>query len=244
MKKRTVISITIICIILLFAGCGKTHEHALTEWTGNATEHWYICECGEKLDTAAHTFDEFNMCSVCKISVNDTGDGTYELLKYDEQGAMSSLTGYDAEGKVLYEQRSDTEYYEDGNPKTVKEYLDGVLISESSYLPCENPETGEVYMNESVGYDTDTKNVSVYDEQSNILSYTVYDGEGKVVTADIYTYEYDDNGNITKLVVTTDGVVSRESFYALDADGNSYMNREVFYNESGEIDQEYTYDEN
>ena len=105
MKKRAIISV--ICIILMLAGCGKTHEHALTEWKGDATEHWYICECGEKLDSSAHTFDEYNICSVCGIAVTDMGDGAYELITYDEQGAIEYLTGYDAQGNVLYEQHVD-----------------------------------------------------------------------------------------------------------------------------------------
>lgn len=244
MHKRIFIFVTLLSIIMLFAGCGESHEHVFTEWTCNATEHWYVCECGKKVEKADHTFDDFNMCSVCGISVNDMGDGTYELITYDEHGSMATLTGYDAKENVLYEQRVDTVYYEDGNPKTVKDYLDGVLISESDYLPCEDPENGEVYMNESVQYDTDTRSVSIYDEKSNMLSYTVYDSDDNVVTADIYTYEYDDNGNLAKAVVTTDGVISRESFYSLDADGNSYISREISYTESGEVDQDISYDEN
>lgn len=243
MRKKIFVAVAMLTAILMLTACGKTHEHTLTEWTGNATEHWYVCECGEKINTAEHTFDEYSMCSVCSMTVNDMGDGAYELLMYDEQGTMCRLTGYDAEGNVQYEHRIDNEYYEDGNPKSVKEYMDGVIISESSYLRCENSENGEVYMNEYIGYDTDTKNVSLYDEQSNLLSYTVYDKDGNVVTADIYTYEYDEDGNMTKCVVKTDGVTSRESFYTLDADGNSYAFREVFYNESGEIEQEYTYEQ-
>ena len=36
---------------------GSTHTHSYgTEWKYDGTNHWYECECGDKADTAAHSF--------------------------------------------------------------------------------------------------------------------------------------------------------------------------------------------
>ena len=36
---------------------GSTHTHSYgTEWKYDDTNHWHECECGDKADTAAHSF--------------------------------------------------------------------------------------------------------------------------------------------------------------------------------------------
>ncbi|MBS6202431.1 MAG: hypothetical protein KH702_11670, partial [Ruminococcus bicirculans] len=36
---------------------GSTHTHSYgTEWKYDGTNHWHECECGDKADTAAHSF--------------------------------------------------------------------------------------------------------------------------------------------------------------------------------------------
>lgn len=40
-----------------------------TEWSHNQTEHWHAATCGHEVETdrAAHTFDDKNVCSICKF---------------------------------------------------------------------------------------------------------------------------------------------------------------------------------
>lgn len=242
--KKTLTSI-ILCIALtaVMAGCGS-HTHEAADWKADMQKHWQVCEdCGEEFNEAEHNMDEFGYCEECRHTVTDCGDGNYEILAYDEQGTIKSSIYCDAEGNVLEEIVYENEYFDDGNPKHTEEYHDGVLVSEETYEHCENQEVAEVYMKEQISYNEDgSKSVTLKKEDSYMLSYTQYDADGNVITADVYEYTYDDAGNLTKQVCLTDGEVSMEAYFALDEDGNSYTTKETYYDTNGDVISEYVYE--
>ena len=42
---------------VMFTATGSTHTHSYgTDWKYDDTNHWHECECGDKADTAAHSF--------------------------------------------------------------------------------------------------------------------------------------------------------------------------------------------
>ena len=44
-------------VIVTYKATGSTHTHSYgTEWKYDDTNHWHECECGDKADTAAHSF--------------------------------------------------------------------------------------------------------------------------------------------------------------------------------------------
>ncbi len=57
-----------------------THSYS-SEWSKNDTEHWHECECGEKADKAAHSYDENGKC-VCgaESAVDQTDEDTSWFL--------------------------------------------------------------------------------------------------------------------------------------------------------------------
>ncbi len=74
MKRRaTLIILSLVCALfcaLGLAACsvtdkqpGHTHEYS-QGWTYDNTQHWHECSCGDKKDTAKHTFKD-GVCGVC-----------------------------------------------------------------------------------------------------------------------------------------------------------------------------------
>ena len=44
-------------VIVIYKATGSTHTHSYgTDWKYDDTNHWHECECGDKADTAAHSF--------------------------------------------------------------------------------------------------------------------------------------------------------------------------------------------
>lgn len=244
--KRMVMCITILAAAAAMTACSGHDHKAGSAWQADLKNHWQICEeCGEKINLDAHVLDETGYCEACRTAVTDNGEDGYCIMEYDEQGTMAHQTEYDADGNVTFELVYESEYYEDGNPKHTKEYHDGVLLYETTYLPCENEEAAEVYESEQISYDIDgSKTISVYNEQLMLMSYTAYDADGNITSSDMYEYTYDDNGNLTKQICKTNGVVSYESEYALDSDGNAYVCHEIYYDENEGILSEARYDAN
>lgn len=241
MKKKY--SAMILACVLLFGiltAC-SLHEHTELTWKADKENHRQECECGKVLNSAEHTLDDDGYCEECNMVIVDYGDGFYDILTFDEQGTMSGCMGYDAQGSVLYSQILDYEYYEDGNAKSYKEYHDGELVCESTFLY--NSTGNAVYESESVFYlENGYKSVSTYNENNMLLTYTEYDAEGNVVNEDIYEYTPDYAGNLTIQTCISNGVISSVATYESDAEGNYCLVNEVFYDENGNITDDYSYD--
>lgn len=61
MKKITLLLLSLLCAgsMSMFVACEDPHEHAFgTQLQHNDTHHYYTCECGEKKDEVAHTYDK------------------------------------------------------------------------------------------------------------------------------------------------------------------------------------------
>lgn len=244
MKKRMLFLLTGM-VVMNTMNVMASHEHTESEiWKADRENHWHVCEeCEEVLNLEAHEMDEFEYCEICETTICEYEDNTYSIISYDEQGSMSSQIDYDKAGNVLAELIYEYEYYEDGNPKHTWEYMDGVLSYESIYLVSENDEFSDVYMSEDIIYDEDTKTVSKYDEDWNLLSVVEYDADGTVIFEDIYEYEFDEEGNMLSQITYTDGVKSYEAIFEMGEDEWTYVAHEIYYDEEGQIFDEYYYDE-
>ena len=248
MKKIIPLLCFFLAAALLFAACGNgdsPHVHAVTQWSCDAANHWYICQCGETV-TEPHSDDsdeEGGRCAVCGVSVRFNDDGTYCILAYDEHGSVSTQANFTPDGSLLSSIWYEREYYKDGNPKHLLEYHDNVLVYETTWLPTENDTYAEVYVSEDILYDAEGKVVSRYDENRNLLTYTAYDTDGKVISEDIYEYGYDEAGNMTYQVCHTDGVKTYECYYALnETDSQTYPVHEIYYDRNGNRFADYRYD--
>lgn len=242
MKRMGAIAAVIVVVMSLMTGCFE-HKHDFIGWGANLENHWQLCDdCDEIINFTLHWFDDYGYCQVCDKSIVDNEDGTYSVVSYDEMGNMSSYIDYNEDDEVVYEMRSESEYDENGNPKRVKEFIDGVLTSEIVYAACADHE-GEVYESEYISYSEDgSKSVTVQDEQGMPLTSTEYDVDGNVIATDVYEYTYDEAGNLAKQICRRGDVVTGETVYALDAEGNVYVAKDVFYDDDGTLLGETMYD--
>lgn len=159
----------------VLAGCSAGHTHASTEgWELNAKEHWQVCECGEALNTADHTLDEYSMCSVCGAEVWNYGDGA-DVYLYSAYGDPVRMTSYDADGNVTSDQRYECEYDADGNKLTETYHENGVLRGERTY------EAG-VLLQYIDYYEDGGKGIMEYDENGNLTHNVFYDADGAVTS--------------------------------------------------------------
>lgn len=255
----------LLALAMVLAGCGNTgadagsdsHTHTAGEWAADLENHWQVCsDCGEALDAAAHTMDEFDYCEVCGKSVCDYGDGTYSLLSYDEQGSLCEDACYDADGSLIYRYTYVYEYYEDGNVKGEKHYAydpmwysgEETLVLEAAYLYCENTEFGEVYQSEATIYFEDgSKIYTEYAENWDVLRTIEYDAEGNEISSSRYAYQQDDQGERSYMAIYVDEVLSFEEFYMAVPYSSSVVTKQVYYNEDGSVwtttEYEYEFDD-
>ncbi len=241
---RKILATILVCLFVLSLAACSSHEHKAEKWQANFTEHFKICsECGEKFDNSNHSNPPSSQCNICLIDIGDFGD-TYGLTYFNERGDMIAVKGYEKNSdNLIYEYIYEREYYEDGNIKHVKEYLDGVITSEQLFLKCENSEYDEVYLAEDFYYETDgSVMVSKYKENGELKSSEIFDADGNKVASDVYEEIYDENGNLIKRIVYSNDVISVETIYALDENGEIYTAKDIFYDENGEILDEFNYD--
>ena len=211
MKKLLTQIVPCVFLVALLTACGHTHSPA-DGWELNAKEHWQSCECGETLNTAAHTLDESSVCTACGAEIQDFGDFV-DVSTYSEYGDPLRMTSYDANGGVTSDMRYEYEYDADGNKLSHKYYGDGVLMEEAVY------EAGEPVQYTSY-YEDGTKNVSEYDEDGNVVSTVFYDADGTVSSTTESEYAY-----------TADGESYEAKNTMTDFEGAKYIGE---YNEQGD----------
>ena len=244
MKKITAICICL-ALVLSLAGCG--HKHTVSKWEADAKNHWYTCaECGDQADSGAHELDEESICTVCGAAVYTESDGQFCVMTYDEWGSCDSCTYYDPDGNITSSQYDEREYYEDGNPKHIKVYMEGILTYESYFERSKEDETG-VYTSEDITYMEDgSKYVIRYANESDVESSIVYAADGTEIEVMTYEYDRDEAGNVLGRRVHTNGALSEESKAFVGPDGNMYDSSIIFYNADGSVSlsNEYSYEFN
>ena len=207
------------------------HIHTATgAWERNAKEHWQVCEDGEKLNVAGHTFDVESICTVCKSMVDMTDEGEAYVNTYDEQDNLIRYTYFGADGSVISE--IFTEYATDAE--------------------------GNYYEKKSTEYDYANSSIYIgeYNEYEDQTARTITDLDGNVQQKDRFEREYNDDGKaiwekfytddvlvmeITGYKTYTDGEYSvrfPESVIEYYEDGSKLVTE---YNDQGEVGKETTY---
>ena len=210
-----------VAVAASLTACAEKHTHSPTEgWELNAKEHWQACECGEAMNTAAHTLDENSRCDVCGAEIWDFGDSV-DVNTYNEYGDMLRMTSYDAEGNITTDLWYEYEYDADGNKLLEKYYGDGVLMDETAY------EAG-VPVSYTAYYEDGTKTVTEYDENGNTPHSVYYDADGSVASETWSEYDF-----------TADGVSYESKNTMIDFDGTKYIGE---YNEQGDMTAWLCYD--
>ena len=244
MKKHVIILLAIVSLLALTA-CGgqaesqsQTHTHAPSaDWSADTENHWRTCECGETVESGAHTLED-EICTVCGSEVYTYDDGAVSLTVYNAYGDFAFSVSYDAEGNLMSEERAEYTYSEDGTVLRCKTYLDGAPFAESQY---DFTDDGERYEAKTrFFYDDGAWDEAAYNADGNCLSSHSYDAEGNAVYA--YLYEYAPDGSWMQETYY-DGERKAEQWeYRLDEDGGQYTTRYLYFGEDDTVTV-YEYDE-
>lgn len=66
-----------------------SHTHSFgNEWKSDDTNHWHECTCGEKTDTAAHTYGEWTTTKQATASVNGSKERTCSVCGHKETAVI------------------------------------------------------------------------------------------------------------------------------------------------------------
>ena len=208
-----------IMLALSVALCACAHSHT-GDWDANGTDHWKLCECGEKFEIGEHTIDEDNRCTGCGAEVLQW-DGGADVSRFNEQGDVITYTAFDAAGNVTLDVRNEYTHDESGNVRSLMRYENGVLTEESVFTDG-MPDTYITH------FEDGTYQVGLFDENGNVVSLISYDAEDQM-TGGIYSeYALDAYENWYEVRSTT-----------VDADGYKYVGE---YNEQGDQIAWITYD--
>lgn len=189
MKKRFLTTLMAGAMLLTMTACGHTHTPS-ADWAADRENHWFTCECGEKVEASAHTVKN-DVCTVCGSQIYTYDDGSSYLAVYNTRGDLIRALSYAPDGTVENDETVAYVYGEDDGMLNRKSYVSGVLNVETEYGRTADGEVCEI---RNIYYSEDgRRDISEYDEQGNFLGNYYYDADGTLTGA--YVYEYAPDGS-------------------------------------------------
>ena len=241
MRKIVFIPFLCLCAVLLFAGCG-TWKNALNNTVHDVLEEisqeTMVCWQAAGTDHT-HIYEDSLYCSDCGALCRKNRDGSFSVWEREPYRRID----YDAEGNVIAKTYRVYEYYENGDEKLFKEYVNDVLSGETHFVIYEVTEYSTVYQKEEIIYAEDGgKIIHRYHPTSEFRTSTEhYDSEGNLISTERFECSLDGKGRVVKEIGYVDDVLSYEVTYF--SDSNTYLHREraTHYAEDGTVEREYTY---
>ena len=68
----------------------QSHTHSYGEWQKDAANHWYECSCGDKSDTAAHTFGQWTQTKAATATENGSKERICSVCGYKETAVITA----------------------------------------------------------------------------------------------------------------------------------------------------------
>lgn len=116
------------------------------------------------------------------VNRSTEADGSVYVMEFSEMGDQTGRIIYDAEGNLISTDIWEYTYDEDGNWQTRKSYCNGVLTEEIIFATVKSDDGSMTYPETVTEYDeSGAKNVTVYDENNQVVSETHYDANGAVI---------------------------------------------------------------
>ena len=240
MKRRSLSILMASALLLALTACGGHTHTPSADWSADLTNHWHACECGEAVESAAHTLEN-EVCTVCGSEVCTYDDGTACVYVYNAQGDFIFSAFYAADGSVESEERVEYVYGEDGFILSQKTYLDGNPFLYDEYAMDSNGESYQV--RSTYYYDYGAWDVAEYDETGSCISSYSYNPDGTVNYA--YLYEYAPDGSwMNETRYEGERLVEQWEYTLVQEDEwvNQNISRYIYYGEDGSVSL-YEYDE-
>ena len=97
-------------------------------------------------------------------------DGSADVYAYDQYGNVLRYVSFDAEGNVTGETRYENEYDDDGNLLVSRQYIDGVLQNEDTYILNDS---GEYVLEKTLMYHDGGCTLNQYDQNPLHVTITI-----------------------------------------------------------------------
>lgn len=235
---------------LLLGGCGsQEHTHTPLEgWERDGREHWQLCECGERMNVAAHNLVS-DVCVTCYSEVWTYDDDSVLVYNYDDNGMVVRASCYNAQGGVDSDVSYVYELFPDGGVRREESYENGFLVQEMEYDENYNLlfsrfyEEGKGLTQEYLyeyaldedgwwyqirGQERDVLGgvtyAYEYNVQSDIVSRVKYDGDNNVVYTEQYERQYNEENQPLWEKTYINSVLTREiTGYMTITDSDGWM---------------------
>ena len=95
--KKIIFLLVMMCSVLALTACpiggtGSDHEHTLSGWVSDATEHWHTCsECEDLLDKAAHDFGDWTTVTAATCTTKGSQERVCSTCEYKETQEVEAL---------------------------------------------------------------------------------------------------------------------------------------------------------
>ncbi len=194
MKK---FALMLFCLVLALPAFSLAEEAAASpslpafEWERNGLGHWHVLENGEKADIGAHALENV-LCTVCGSEVWLYDDLSADVYDYDEFGNLLRYSSFDTQEELIYEMVYVLECDEEGRVLTSREYVDGVLVSESAFTISAEGES--IPATQKTWYDDGAWTLNEYDEHGNCVRATSYDAENNLAAETLSEYMLGSDG--------------------------------------------------
>ena len=205
-------------------------------------KHWVLSENGKKHKASKHNLAD-NICSVCESEILKNDDGTVDINNFNENGDLSRVTSYDADGNVISDAKYEYEYDPDGNMFKHKKYEFDVLVEEFDYYVESDGQS--IISKQTFYYEDGTKLIHECDGKGNIVNDIFCDVNGMEWITNEYSYTYlseDDFFLSTKVEYLDDG--SKYVFdYNTFGDTIHWYTIDPYGSSISDIHYEYDYDD-
>lgn len=226
----------ILCALLaslLPLGALAEHIHTPGAWDRDGKHHWRGCECGEKLELAAHQLED-GRCLICGSEVWVYEDGGTDVYNYDDHGETIRSTYYNPQGQAEYDYHYVITYDASGSKTASQTYQDGMLVEEGIYTVDADGWSLPVKITSYL--EDGSWSTNEFNEIGGVVKAETYSAQGTLIAQESIEYLPEESGGGYVLTGFMEGGSTYRTAY--DHYGNCVFNG--YYEADGTVISEFT----